>query len=281
MKTLLKIWVSLYRYLTLRFLKRGIEIHDKKTPEHNMNLLIIAPVGTDGFNNKIRDHVEPDLSEGTSLTVMNLPSDKATPCIESRMDLAFNAVAVMQLIDQQKDNFDGIFVTDMDMSGVEQSRQLAGLHIPVIGGFRASAYTAMMLAQRFSILTIQDVSDLQNEHVRAFGITQNLASIEVLSLGVYDLSNKDKVAAELFAHACKAIDEHSAEAFIFGCTGFIDFADNLSTALSEKFKRYIPVIDPNRTAIQYLQLPARSQPHQRGLSYPPKNFPIPASLKER
>ena len=40
------------------------------------------------------------------------------------------------------------------MCGIAPSREV--VEIPVIGAFRASAYTAMMLSERFSIITILD-----------------------------------------------------------------------------------------------------------------------------
>lgn len=243
-----------------------------------MKLLVIAPVNTDHFNDEILQHINEAVSPGTVVDITNLSG--GTSCIQSRADLATNAPFVMQIVEQQSANYDGIFVTDMDMCGVEPSRQLAD--IPVIGGFRASAFTAMMLSQKFAILTIDNVIDLQNEHVRAFGIVNNLATIQSLPLGVYDLSKEEKVKELLFEYGLKAVQEHGAESIMFGCTGFVGYADGLSKQLSAALGQYIPVMDPNQCAIRYLELLVANKLRQSEKSYPhPEEKPEPPEGSSR
>ncbi|MGF1726868.1 aspartate/glutamate racemase family protein [Photobacterium nomapromontoriensis] len=229
-----------------------------------MKLLVIAPVNTDHFNAEILSHIREAVSADTHVDIVNLSGGSS--CIQSRVDLATNAPYVIQTVAAHANDYDGIFVTDMDMCGVEASRQVAD--IPVIGGFRASAYTAMLLSQKYAILTIRDVVDLQNEHVRAFGIQDNLACIESLPLGVYDLSNKQLVMDMLVKYSIDAVKNHDAEAIMFGCTGFVGYADALSQRLQADLGMYIPVMDPNQCAIKYLELLVANKLRQSDKSYP-------------
>ncbi len=186
--------------------------------------------------------------------------------IESRYDLAQNAPHVIELAQQvERQGYDGIFVTDMDMCGVEACREV--IDIPIIGGFRASSYSAMMLGQQFSIITVENVKDLQDEHVRAFGTNLNLASIRPLDQRVPDLSNP-KIIKAVEQEAYLAVTEDGADAIIFGCTGFIDVAAPVSDHLHQKLGKYIPVIDPNHAAISYLELLIRNRLSQSRSTYP-------------
>lgn len=236
-----------------------------------MKLKIIIPVNTDAFTALIREAIQPVLTP--DMTVDIEPITAGTPYIESRVDLATNAPHVMELAKRtESEGYDGIFVTDMDMCGVEPSRQL--LTIPIIGGFRASAYTAMMLAQRFSIITVSNVLDLQNEHIRAFGVVNNLASIRPLDIQVPNLADPKQHQAildDLTKQAMLAIEDDGADSIMFGCTGFIHFASELAANLKKKTGKVVPVMDPNCCAISYLELLVKNKLSQSQITYPLQN----------
>ncbi|WP_076586818.1 DUF917 family protein [Vibrio ostreicida] len=235
-----------------------------------IKIKIVIPVNTDEFTKQISKSVDKFRSKDVIIDLE--PIKQGTPFIQSRIDLAMNSPFVIdEVIAAEKSGYDGVFVTDMDMCGVEAARQ--AVKIPVIGGFRPSFYNAMLLGQKVSILTVSNVVDLQNEHVRAFGVTQNLASILPLQKSVNELknpndANKQLILVELFELASQAIQQDGADSFMFGCTGFTDFATPLSTLLSERFEQNIPVMDPNCCAIGYLIMLIKNNLSQSGLSYP-------------
>lgn len=233
-----------------------------------MKLKIIIPVNTQNFTALIRDAVQPALEPGVTVDIE--PISAGTGYIESRVDLATNAPHVIELAKQaEQDGYEGVFVTDMDMCGVEAARQVVS--IPIIGGFRASAYTAMMLAQKFSILTVSDVMALQVEHTRTFGIADNFASIHPLDIRVPNLADPkehEKILEDLTKLALQAIQYHGAQAIMFGCTGFVHFAEPLSQRLQKEIGQYVPVMDPNCCAIMYLTLLVKNRLSQSQLTYP-------------
>ena len=233
-----------------------------------MKLKIIIPVNTTEYNRLIENSVQPVLDSEISIDIEAI--SQGSPFIQSRLDLTMNAPHVVELARKaEKEGFDGIFVTDMDMCGVEAARQ--AVSIPVIGGFRASAFTAMMLAKRFSILTVANVEEMQSEHTRNFGISENLASVRPLNIIVPNLAEDDArqlILEHLYQEALKAIELDGANALIFGCTGFVRFAQPLAAMLEDKLGKKIPVLDPNCCAISYLALLVKNNLSQSQLTYP-------------
>lgn len=241
-----------------------------------MRLLLIIPIHfeNDFMKNRVfdrmRDFLLPVLDSRTELEIRSLPKG-ATPSIECRLDRNINSTLVVQMAMQaEEEGFDGIFVSDMDMCGVDLCREV--LTIPVIGGFRACAHSAMLLADRFSIVTILDnVVSMQRGHIHHFGLSQRLASVRVANVPVCDLiDDPSQAVPSLVDEAVKAIEEDGADSIIFGCTGFIDVAWKVQQELALKGYN-IPVIDPNRTAINTLELLVKNGNSQSKATY---MFPV-------
>lgn len=232
---------------------------------NNYKIRIIVPANTTDFNRRILDAVSSVIPPDFDLDVKNISS--GTPSIENRCCIVENSPAVLRLArETEQEGYDGIFVTDFDYCGVEACRE--AVSIPVIGGFRASAYTAMMLSKRFAIVTIlEGVVAMQLDHVNSFGIEDNFVGIHSINCPVDQLENTDFVRAEVFEKSLKAIRSDGAESIILGCTGFIDIADAVSGMLTEEIGSYVPVTDPNKVAVGYLAMLVRSGLRQSRLSY--------------
>lgn len=227
-------------------------------------LRVIVPIKLPEDNpvvDVLKKDVESVLPDDVFVEVVHL--DTGSACIECRAQLEENAPHVMRLVQnsgkkQEKGLIDGIFVSDMDMCGVEASREL--VDIPVIGGFRASAYTAMLLGQKFSIISITpSIKEYQVEHCRTFGIESNFASIIPTNLAVEklidsytDSSKRDDIVENVLKHVLNAINESGADSIIFGCTGFINIAEEVHEKLKTNYDINIPILPPNKTAILYL-----------------------------
>ena len=226
---------------------------------------IIIPINDSAYNQELaevaRSVAPPDLQVDVSNIIQGNTS------IESRWDRMINAPHVVELaIQAQNEGYNGIFVSDFDYCGVEEAREVVS--IPVIGGFRPSAFTAMSLAERFSIVTVlASVEDMQREHVRSFGIAPNFASIIPVNLTVHELTERDKVIQKVYECSIKAIDEDGADAILLGCTGFMHIAAAVADKLAAKYQCNIPVIDPNMAAVNYLYMLMRTGQTQSRLTY--------------
>lgn len=226
---------------------------------------IIAPANTDVFNRRILDAVNSVVPPDFEVDITNIT--QGNDCIQNRYNLAENAIPVVTLAKKTElEGYEGIFVTDFDMCGVEAAREV--VDIPVIGGFRSSAFTAMMLSEKFSIITILGSTvAMQLEHIKTFGLSENFASIRAIDCPVSELEDQDKVRELVFAKAVKAIEEDGAQSFILGCTGFIGIAEKVSKKLTDKYNGFIPVIDPNMAALSYLVLLVRNRLSQSRRCY--------------
>jgi len=229
-----------------------------------IRIKLIVPINNNIFNTIFINAVSPVLPPDVIVDVENIT--QGIRSIQCRHDGLINGPHVAKVAKKaEKEGFDGIFISDMDYCGVEAIREI--VNIPVVGAFRASAFTAMMLGNRFSIVTVLDsVADMQREHTHTFGISSRLASVRVVDIPVTSLNNESITANKVYNESLKAIDEDGARAIILGCTGFVEVASIVQKRLSELGKE-IPVIDPNRTAIGYLILLIRNNLSQSRLTY--------------
>lgn len=246
-----------------------------------MRLLLIIPIHfTDkqikyDFIERMKSHIEPILEHDTILDVIDLP-EGATPCIECRIDRNQNAPLVAsEALKAREKGYQGIFVTDMDMCGVDACRE--ALDIPVVGGFRPSVFTAMMLAEKFSIITILDqVVSMQRGHVNHFGLSQNFVSLRVADIPVKMLiENHHECVEALLEQSIKAIEIDGAESLIFGCTGIMELSREVKAKLETKGYK-VPIIDPNRVAMSQLQLMVKNN-----LAQSKKTFVTPEVINIR
>jgi allantoin racemase len=232
------------------------------------NVRIIVPVNTSDYNAEVQQAVAPVTPPDFTFDVRNITS--GSPFIEGRYDLYTNAPYVIQLAQEtEAEGFDGIFVTDFDMCGVEPAREV--VNIPIIGGFVPCAFAAMSIADRFSIVTILDsVVAMQTEHVTQYGLTDAFASIRSINVPVPELTNREVVRQAVFQTATQCITEDGAQAIVLGCTGFIDIAGPVQQALAAAGTP-APVIDPNMTSFTFLQMLVRTGQMQSRLTYYPPN----------
>ncbi|MDE2422272.1 MAG: racemase [Gammaproteobacteria bacterium] len=213
-------------------------------------ICVIVPAATDSFNERIMQAISPVIPPDVQVEIRNIT--QGHPCIENRTNWLENGMPVVELAQAiEKEGFDGIWLTDFDMCGVEAAREV--VDIPIIGGFPTSAFTALSLSQRFSIITVlQSTLAMQRGHVLTYGLTESFASIRMIDCPVDQLSNVDIVVAKTLEQASKAVKEDGAQSILLGCTGFVDVASKVSTLLEETLGYYVPVIDPNQAGFSFL-----------------------------
>lgn len=220
--------------------------------ENPIKLKVVIPVNTSLFNEAIFDVVRSVASLGTVIDIENIR--QGSPFIENKYHSALNAPHVVELVKRaEAEGFDGVYVCDMDMCGVDAAR--TQVRIPVQGGFSTSIPQAVSFG-RFSILSItSEVAEMQREYAHRFGGANNLVSIRHTHLHVHDLSRPELVFEEMYGAAIKAIDDDGACALVFGCSGFFDMAQRITERLArERDGFYIPIVDPNRAAILALEM---------------------------
>jgi Asp/Glu/hydantoin racemase len=224
-----------------------------------------VPVATSQYNDRIMKAVAPVVPPDVQVDIRNIT--QGHPDIENRTNWLQNGMPVVELAQSiANDGFDGIWLTDFDMCGVEAAREV--IDIPIIGGFPATAFTALALSQRFSIVTIlQSTVAMQRAHPQTYGIEDTFASIRAIDCPVAQLENTDVVVMRTFEAAMKCIQEDNAQSILLGCTGFVDVASRVSTLLTETLGSYVPVIDPNQAGFSFLVSLVRMQVRPSRLTY--------------
>jgi allantoin racemase len=221
-----------------------------------IKIKIAIPVNTSAFNDMIMHAAQSIASSVTYLEIENIT--QGNPCIENKYHSALNAIPTVELIQRaEAEGFDAVYVCDMDMCGVDAARTL--VKIPVHGGFSTSIPQAVSLG-RFSIISVvEDVATMQREYACRFGGRENLASMRATGLHVAELTDPDAIFEKVYRACLDAILIDKAEAIVFGCSGFVDMAARVAERLAEENDGlYVPVIDPNRTAIAALELQVRT-----------------------
>lgn len=213
-------------------------------------ICILAPVNTDRYNQMLLDAVQPVIPDDVAVTVRNLSSGH--DCIESRIDLLHNGYPVVEAARQiAKDGYDGIWLSDFDMCGVEAARE--AIDIPIIGGFPTSAFTALALSERFSIITIlESTLAMQRGQVPAYGLNASFASIRAINIPVDKLGDRDLVVKLTLEQATLAVQQDGAQSILLGCTGFVGVAAEVTARLQTAVGMYVPVIDPNQAGFSFL-----------------------------
>ncbi|MDQ0627360.1 aspartate/glutamate racemase family protein [Paraburkholderia sp. SIMBA_055] len=230
-----------------------------------IRICVLVPVATSQYNDRIMKAIAPVVPPDVHVEIRNIA--EGHPDIENRTNWLQNGMPVVELAQAiANDGFDGIWLTDFDMCGVEAAREV--IDIPIIGGFPASAFTALALSQRFSIVTIlQSTLAMQRAHPQTYGIEDTFASIRAINCPVAQLEDIDVVIIRTFEAALKAIKEDGAQSILLGCTGFVDVASRVSRMLSDEMGGFVPVIDPNQAGFSFLVSLVRMQLRPSRLTY--------------
>ena len=181
-------------------------------------------------------------TDEVQIKVVYLPHGPVS--MESAYDEARAAPYILEHVASAKEEgFDAVVVDCAADPAARASKEIGDL--PVISAGEAGFYTAMLLASKFSIVTIlQSTVHEIEDRIAVYGIKSRVAS--VLSADVPVLSLDDTAYAEekIYAAAKKAIDEHGAQAIVLGCTGMMEMCESLEKRLG------VPVIEPYSAAIQ-------------------------------
>ncbi|KPD15605.1 aspartate/glutamate racemase family protein [Paraburkholderia nemoris] len=230
-----------------------------------LRICVLVPVATSQYNERILNAIAPVVPPDVQVEIRNIT--QGHPDIENRTNWLQNGMPVVELAQAiANDGFDGIWLTDFDMCGVEAAREV--IDIPIIGGFPATAFTALALSQRFSIVTIlQSTLAMQRGHPQTYGIQDSFASIRAINCPVAQLDDVDVVVIRTFEAALKAIKKDGAQSILLGCTGFVDVASRVSQLLTKELGAYVPVIDPNQAGFSFLVSLVRMQVRPSRLTY--------------
>jgi len=191
---------------------------------------------------------------------------KGAETIESLCDVDMAAPFILQLVQQaEKDGVDGIIIHCMADPALLAAREL--VNIPVIGEGLACFLTAIMLGDRFSIVSPNSDSDklLYRSRLRVYGLEQHLASIRGFDMPVLNLRRDlDLLKSAVLHQSKRAIEEDGAEVVVPGCGEVYGITDELTKELG------VPVLDPRATVVRFAEMLVGLS-----LSHSKKTYPKP------
>lgn len=199
-------------------------------------------------------------TEDMQLEVVNIARGPLS--LESAFDEAAATPFILkQVISAEEDGCDATVIDCAADPVLRAAREVS--EIPVVSAGEAGYHAAMMVCDRFSVITVMPATaHLICENIRKFGFENRVASIRAADIPVLDLENEEKAFQAIFSAAEKAMNLDGAEAVVLGCTGMMALRSRLQVALG------VPVIEPLTTAVKYARVLVEAGLRPSRVSYP-------------
>ena len=141
----------------------------------------------------------------------------------------------------EADRFDGVIIACFDDTGLWQLRQSSP--VPVVGIGEAGYQVAMLLGQRFSVVTTLTVSTpvLEN-NIKMYGFSDRCARVRASGISVLE-ADSDQSFQQIASEVGAAFEQDNIQSVVLGCAGMANLANQL-TAIYGK-----PVIDGVAAAV--------------------------------
>jgi Asp/Glu/hydantoin racemase len=234
-------------------------------------ILVIVPFPMSADNLLLRQAQTQGMAFGPGVEFVFRPVKAGPVNYSSHHDFVLADVANFEAgCRAQAEGFDAVCIDTMSDSGVAALRSV--LDIPVFGPGRVSMLTALMLGDRFSILTMASRwKPLYKKALDELGLHHKCASVRAIEVPPDNqalLSGKeDEVFPLLEAAGRKAVEHDGAEVLILGSTTMHQAHAWLATRLP------VPVINPGPLSYQIaLALPGAGLTHSRA-GYPKPMHP--------
>ncbi len=206
-----------------------------------MKIHIVNPNTTASMTEKAVEAAQLVAASGTE--IIGRQPDYGPGSIEGFYDEVFAIPGMLQEI-VANNHCDGHVIACFDDTGLDAARCIA--RGPVTGLCESGCYAAMMIANRFSIVTTlsRSVPALKTL-TEKYGAATRCASVRASDVPVLELEQSAGSAYEIIAREIElAIKDDGAEAILLGCAGMTSLAGQLSDQFS------LPVIDGVSAAVK-------------------------------
>ncbi|AXS41696.1 aspartate/glutamate racemase family protein [Breoghania sp. L-A4] len=213
-----------------------------------MHILVVNPNTTASMTDKIGAAAQAVAGQDTRITAVN--PDTGPAAIQGAEDGAAALPGLFALFDAamaSDETYDAVIIACFDDTGLWPLK--ARSPVPVLGIGEAGYHAAMLVAQRFSVVTTLAASlPVIEANIADAGFAARCARVRASDVPVLDLEDprsgaRGRIAREIAA----AITEDAPQAIILGCAGMAD----LARSLSDEFR--LPVIDGVAAAVTFAQ----------------------------
>jgi allantoin racemase len=208
-----------------------------------VRLLVVNPNSTASMTAKIGRAAEEVAAPATLIEAWT--SGKGPPSIQGPEDGAAALPGLFEEIRKGSNlGFDALIIACFDDTGLYEARRLTKR--PVIGIGEAAFHAAMLIAERFTVITTLSVSvPIIEENLVRYGISRKCARVRACEVPVLDLEDPASGAAgRISAEIKEAIQADGCDAIVLGCAGMADLANELGRSHD------IPVIDGVAAAVK-------------------------------
>lgn len=188
--------------------------------------------------------------------------------IESMADEYAYIPGLLRVCRWAEDNgYDAIITGCFGDPGIDAARELVS--IPVMAPAETSMLVAMMLGDKFSVVTpLESTLVPLRKQIRVAGIESRVASIRVLGERIMAIrTEKERVLAKAVETCQRAVDEDGADVIIMGCGSLSFYAKEISERVG------VPVINPLVTALRAAEMLVGA-----GLRHSKKAYPFPPKV---
>ena len=140
--------------------------------------------------------------------------------------------------------FDAIIIACFDDTGLYAARRRTA--VPVIGIGEAAYHYAMLVAERFSVVTTLSVSiPVIQENIMRYGLSARCGKVRASNVPVLELERPGSSARETISdEIASALLHDNSDAIVLGCAGMADLAADLAA------RHHVPVIDGVAAAVK-------------------------------
>lgn len=205
-------------------------------------VLVIVPVAVDAEGLRRRERQAAEVQLHDALELHYRPVKVGPALFDSHHDWMLADLAVFEAgMHAERDGYAAVCVDTISDSGVGPLRSV--LDIPVIGPGRSAYLTALMLGDRFSVLTQWDGwTATYVKRVHELGLDAHLASVRSIDVrpDVHNLlaGKEREILPRLAEQGLRCVEEDGAEVICLGSTTMHEAAGQLAQELP------VPVINP-------------------------------------
>lgn len=213
-----------------------------------MHVLVINPNSTAAMTRSIGEAARQAARAETTITAVN-PSD-TPPAIQGAEDGAAALPGLFRLFEAevvQKGGYDACVIACFDDTGLMALKRRSP--VPVIGIGEAAFHAAMLVGERFSVVTTLGVSvPVIEANLKAYGFATRCQRVRASEVPVLDLeTDKDGSCEIISTEIAHALADDKPDAIVLGCAGMAD----LALTLSNRFR--LPVIDGVAAAVAFAE----------------------------
>jgi len=232
-----------------------------------MRILVINPNSTASMTAAIGAAARRAAAPGTAIAAVNPPEGPAA--IQGAEDGAAALPGLFAVFERevlQAHSCDAVVIACFDDTGLAELK--ARSPVPVVGIGEAGFLAAMLVAERFSVVTTMAVSlPVIEANLATYGWAGRCARVRASGVPVLDLEGAEaKVVETVAAEIARAVAEDGCAAIVLGCAGMAELAQEMT----ERFG--LPVIDGVTAAVAFCEAL-----HRAGIDNAPRR-PVVAAL---